>query len=92
MKNRGKFDNFDFTYFTRSESIKKVAYHELEVKDDHVHQGSGFSSEGKKLLNFNFTNRAPHPRTLDDQELDFMLVKLSFGFRVEVPLKQIQWI
>ena len=74
MKNRGKFDNLDFTDFTRSESIKKVAYHELEVKDDHVLQGSGFSSEGKKLLNLNFAYRTPLPRTL---EVDTMDLKYS---------------
>ena len=54
-ENRGfafwMFDNFNFTDFTYSESIKNVAYLELEVKDDHVLQGSGFSSEGKKLFN-----------------------------------------
>ena len=48
-----QFANFDFTDFTRSDSIKKkVAYLELEVKDDHVLQGPGFNSEGKKLFNF----------------------------------------
>ena len=39
-ENRGfafwMFDNSNFTDFTYSESIKNVAYLELEVKDDHV--------------------------------------------------------